>query len=493
MNTSSILDLIYFNCSNNPGLTAIDYEGSTITYEELRQELEHSSEKLDLAGIRPGHRVALAVADKSAFIMLWLACWHTGAVPIPFEPVKNLPELERMHSSSHCQYLICDPIDSEGSSQLELVLRVPIFIFRTATLFLQADKHSDEDIALNFYTSGTTGPPKCVQFSHRAIYNNVMAICRGLEITANDKLLTPISPWLPATLTTVVLPALCAGATLIMSKGTMPARICEQINRKEVTILFAVPYMYTLLNESVVSSSSVAWDKVRLCISCSAHLDAATFKDFYKLSGKSIRSLFCSSEGGAIAYNPSNEQELIRDSVGQPHLGVSIRLLDPEGHEVAHGEEGEIWVSGAHISCGYYGQPELQAEVFQQGWVRTGDLGRLDEAGYLYLSGRLSDNINVGGHLVNPAEIEQVLLLHNGIKEALVYGVSDKYYGSKLIAEIVPLDAQVSADDIIRFCSARLAAYKVPRVIKWTDNIPKGRYGKKLRNQNQAASHILTS
>lgn len=110
MNTSSILDLIYFNCSNNPGLTAIDYEGSTITYEELRQELEHSSEKLDLAGIRPGHRVALAVADKSAFIMLWLACWHTGAVPIPFEPVKNLPELERMHSSSHCQYLICDQL-----------------------------------------------------------------------------------------------------------------------------------------------------------------------------------------------------------------------------------------------------------------------------------------------------------------------------------------------------------------------------------------------
>ncbi|MFP4976663.1 class I adenylate-forming enzyme family protein [Paenibacillus sp. CN-4] len=490
MDTSSILNLIDFNCSEYPGRTAIDYEGTKLTYAELRRELELCSKELDLAGIGPGSRVAVAVADKTVFIKIWLACWRTGAIPIPFEPAKNLPELEKMVSTGQCHYLICDPMDPETGSRLELLLRSPIFIFKAAASF--ADEERDQDMALNFYTSGTTGLPKCVQFSHQAIYHNVMSICRGMEMTPSDRLFTPLSPWLPAALTTAVLPALCAGAALVMSKGTMPARIFEQIKRQEITIFFAVPYLYALLNESVVSSSSVAWDNVRLCISCSAHLDAATFNDFYKLTGKSIRSLFCSSEGGAIAYNGSNQYELIKASVGQPHPGVSVRLLDPEGHEVAAGEEGEIWVSGAHISSGYYRQPELQAEVFQQGWVRTGDLGRLDEQGFLYLSGRLSDNINVGGHLVNPTEIEQVLLLHNGIKEALVYGIADKYYGSKLIAEIVPLNARVPDDDIIKFCSARLPGHKVPRVIKWTDSIPKGRYGKKLRNQNQAVGHIPT-
>lgn len=490
MINNKVLSSIYHNCEVNPEHTAIDYEGRILSYADLKLQIEKNAGKIQKIGINSGHRVAVVISHKVEFIVMWLACWQSRCIPIPIEPALKSHDLEQAVLVSQCNYLISDQPSLRENINLKIVkASMDLDIYDV----FASNKETDElslDTSLNFYTSGTTGLPKCVQFSHSSIYENILAICNGLNLLVKDIMFTPLSPSLPAILTTAVLPVLCAGATLVMSQHAIPSKVFEIIKTKSVTVFFAVPYLYAMLNESVVSSKGVSWDNLRLCISSSANLDFSIIDEFYKMTGISIRSLYCSSEGGAIAYNSSNDKELVKHSVGKAHPGVCIKLLDSMQNQVQIGETGELWVSGNKVAIGYFQQPLLQEEVFKDGWVKTGDLFTLDSEGNLYICGRVSDTINVSGYLVNPLEVEQIIMQHEQVKDVIIFGVKDKYSGEKIFADIVSKGGDVTSEDILIFCSERMAHYKVPRIIEWVNEIPTGRYGKRLRNYAQTASKV---
>lgn len=470
--------------SQFPAQVAVTYEDEPIEYGDLQNRIHQMAQELQTAQIGPGNRVLLLVQHPVVFIVLWYALWKRDAIPIPLEAGIPDQELATAVASSQCHFVIAQPeaqLDTRLNRPLEKsALTGDLAVYRLTT----GGELCEPGTALFFYTSGTTGLPKCVMFSHSAMVENIIPLARALQLGETDVLLTPLAPVLPACLATAVLPALSVGATLALTKGGLPGKMLRELERTRATVFFAVPYLYELLLGTMqVRQNSDAWSRVRLALTSSASLSGALFDAFYAAVRLPLRSIYCSSEGGACTYNDSETLASIRDSVGKPLAGVELRVVDPEGKTLEPGQEGEIQVRGTHLASGYFQRAELQAAVFADGWVKTGDLGVVDATGYLFLRGRLSATINVSGHLVNPMEVEGVLLQHPMVREALVVRETDPALGEKVVAKVVlAREARPeTVNELSAFCVQRLAHYKVPRSFLIVAELEKGRYGKAKR------------
>jgi long-chain acyl-CoA synthetase len=468
-------------CHRFPGHTALRFTKVHLTYAQLAQRVEDWNKELTLLGFQPSERVLIAVNEPLDFIAIWFALWREGCIPVPLETSITSVELTRALDESRAHWFL-----TSIPTHLEALESVNTGTFSTqpAWAFARLDPEPVEkiapDTALFFYTSGTTGTPKCVVFDHAAMAANVVSLVEVIELSENDVLLTPLSPMLPAALATAVLPTLCVGATLVLPSSPIPGQILRRIAATGASVFFAVPYLYELLSTAMTLRKKNVWSNVRLCLSSSAFLDNSLFDKFHGLTHLPIRSIYCSSEAGACTFNDATDLALIRDSVGRPLTGVELRVADVDGQAVSSGDEGQILARGSHAASGYFCRPDLQQQVFDGGWVKTGDLGAIDRTGYLRLSGRLSDTINVSGHLVNPREVEEVLLNHPAVAEALVYGLQDPQMGQVVAARVVTVDTEglPDRDELLRLCTSTLSHYKVPRHIDFARKLPKSRYGK---------------
>jgi long-chain acyl-CoA synthetase len=463
-----------------PTKVAVQYEEGKIEYRELYHRIIQWERRFRTLKIGLGDRVLLMIEDPVAFIVLWFALWKVKAVPIPLE-TKIIPaELDAAIGSSQCHFIV-----AAGESELKSKL-VGGENLRAAEAGIRifgipdSEGKSAETTALFFYTSGTTGLPKCVIFSHQAMLENIFSLVRAIRLDERDLLLTPLSPVLPACIATAVLPALAVGAGLLLIKGGLPGKILHNLEESDATVFFAVPYLYELLLTTMSIRKSNSWRKVRLALTSSARLNGRLFDAFYEATRIPLRSIYCSSESGACTYNDSPRLASLRDSVGKPLEGVEIKIAAANGRPAAPGIEGEIWVRGSHLADGYFRRDQLQRQVFVDGWVKTGDLGRIDEGGDLFLTGRLSETINVSGYLVNPLEVERVLLEHPMVGEALVSCEPDAATGEKVVAKVVLKQRKypVNGDDLLNFCAGRLNHYKIPREIRIVEFLEKSRYGK---------------
>ncbi len=485
MSAETLSMLFEHTCCRFQERIALKLGDAQLTYKQLAKRVDSWSMELTALGLGPQERVLIAASEPLDFIAVWFALWRIGCIPIPLEASTAPAELARAAAESRAHRLF-----TSIPANLEVIEPVNKGATTTqpAWIHAQMNPHPAEatssNTALFFYTSGTTGTPKCVIFDHTAMAANVISLAETINLSEIDVMLTPASPMLPATIATVVLPALCVGATLALPAQPIPGQVLRKIVSTGTTIFFGVPYLYELLAATMALRESSFWGDVRLCLSSSAFLDGHLFDKFYNLTHLPIRSVYCSSEAGACTFNNADDLMLIRDSVGRALRGVDLQIMHSSGRILSSGSMGQVVVRGSNVASGYFCRPELQEEVFDEGWVKTGDLGVTDDGGYLRLIGRLSQTINVSGYLVNPREVEQVLLSHPAVAEAFVYGVKDPIMGEIIAAKVVLVKGMTlsSNDELLSICANTLIHYKVPRYVTVVGKLPKSRYGKIARS-----------
>ena len=382
--------------------------------------------------------------------------------------------------------IVTDNPQSSGKFFYDLMLPQPVETDKLSTDF--------ENVALYQYSSGSTGRPKRIARTQQNLLCEVNNFAATVNIVSEDNILCVVPLYHAHGLGNCLLAATCNGATLVILeqalKNKIPvevpfvfrcSRILELIKQENITIFPAVPYIFNTLAETPLYPN-IQLDTLRLCFSAGNFLGKEIFAKFLKRFNVPIRQLYGCTEAGSIAINLHGDIEQTYHSVGKPLKNVEIRIVDEQKDDLPPEEIGEVVVKSDALTNGYYNMPDLNKQAFQGGAFLTGDLGKLDEEGYLYITGRKKILIDTGGRKVDPIEIEDILIAHPKVKEAVVVGAKGIYAGERVKAVLVLQASEICDEhEIFTYCKPLLAAFKVPKIVEFREQIPKSPLGKILR------------
>ncbi len=351
-----------------------------------------------------------------------------------------------------------------------------------ADIGLEAVSVKPSDLASIIYTSGSTGTPKGVMLTHANIVTNVASICEYLQLTDRDIQMV-VLPFFYVMGKSLLNTHFAVGGTIVVNnKFAFPATVIKQMVEERVTGFSGVPSTYAyLLHRSPLAKFRDQLGSLRYCSQAGGHMALTLKKKLRQVLPDHTRIvvMYGATEASARLtwLDPERFEEKMK-SIGIPIPGTKVRILDKEGRDVRTGLEGELVASGPNIMQGYWRDPEATAQVLDAVGYHTGDIGYKDEEGFIYLSGRRDDMVKVGGHRINPGEIEDTLLATNRIIESAVLGVSDPWLENKLIALVVPQNGDASPEDILERCAEKLPKYKLPSEITFIRSLPKNANGK---------------
>jgi long-chain acyl-CoA synthetase len=329
------------------------------------------------------------------------------------------------------------------------------------------------------YTSGTTGRQKGAVLSHGNIISNLFTVNRYLRMEPADRILITTPLFHVAAQNVMMNAGLNAAATLVLHRRFDVERCAAAIEEHQVTFMSGVPTIYIALLNAGVSPETLG--SVRLFQSAAATMPVEIARRWRETYGKTIYEGYGLTETSpAATFN--HEYEYRFGSVGTPVDMVEMRVVDPEDRELPPGAWGEVVFRGPNVMLGYWNRPEETAEAMRQGWFHSGDIGYLDEDGYLYLVDRLKDMINYAGFKIWPREVEEVLYQHPDVRECAVAGIPDPLKGETAKAYIILRDGgRATEEELLAYCRGRLAAYKVPRAVAFVAELPKNPAGKVLK------------
>ena len=441
-----------------------------------------------------------------------------GAVVVQVNPLYMPRELKHQISDSGAQVMIALDLTYPKVSQLEIphviytsmTEYMPIPIRWIAPLKLKPPKikyaygvsrwsellahipltqpvpvNPAEDLALLQYTGATTGLAKGCMLTHRNLVANVVQTEAWMYNAKRGKDLVAMAalPFFHVYgMTTVMNFAVHMGGTMVLQPKFDARETLKLIQKYRPSIFPGAPTMYVALNHTP-DVKRFQLDSIDACISGAAPLPVEVQQTFESLTGGRLVEGYGLTEASPVTHaNPIWERRK-EGSIGVPWPDTECKVVDPEtGAEVPVGEVGELLVSGPQVMKGYWNKPEATEETLKGGWLHTGDMARMDEDGYFYIVDRKKDMIIAGGFNIYPREVEEVLYLHRGIKEAAVVGIPDEYRGETVKAFIVPKEGYtLDPEEITEFCRQHLAAYKVPRLIEFRSELPKSLVGKVLR------------
>ena len=467
-----------------PDHPALVFEGETLSYGEMAERARRVAGLLAQRGVSQGDRVALLLPNVPAFPVAFLAALRLGAIVVPLNPSLTTPELTGLLEDAGVSLMLTTPEGSEaldpallaggcGLMVLEEWAPVPLVPApRVAQLRPDAP-------AVIVYSSGTTGTPKGVTLSHDNVLSNVVSNAEECGDRPQDRVLLFMPLFHCYGLNVILSSGLQAGATLILERRFDPERTPRTIARERVSMFFGVPTTFIVLLQG---DTEEALRSLRYCYCAAAPLPEEIEDQWLQRTGVIIHQAYGLSEASpCVSYNHVREHR--RGTIGQPSAGVEVRVVDPETRQdLPPGEVGELWVRSPGVMLGYWGRPEATAQALVDGWLRTGDLGRRDAQGYLVLTDRLKDMINVGGLKVYPAEVEGALYQHPAVAEAAVIGVPDPVMGERVRACVSLKRGQsLEPGALDAFLRERLAEYKRPTSVQVLGSLPKGRTGKILR------------
>jgi len=338
------------------------------------------------------------------------------------------------------------------------------------------------DLSCIIYTSGSTGKPKGVMLSHGNIVSNTHSICQYLKLSHEDIQMV-VLPFFYVMGKSLLNTIFAAGGTLVLNnKFAFPAAVINQMIDEKVTIFSGVPSTFAyLLHRSPLEKSRAKLNHLRMVSQAGGHM-ARSVKEALRQAlpeQTQICIMYGATEASArLTWLDPNRFEDKIDSIGKSIPGTKIRIIDKEGREVTAGQKGELAASGPNIMQGYWKDSDATALVLDSNGYHTGDIGHKDEEGFIYLSGRKDDLVKVGGHRINPQEIEDILLATNLIIEAAVFGISDPLLGNKLVALAVAQNGDCTPGDILESCAEKLPKYKLPSRIEFIRALPKNVNGK---------------
>jgi long-chain acyl-CoA synthetase len=443
-------------------LHAID---RSVTTGEAQAAARAVASELRALGVQPGQAVAIQLPNGPDVVIAMVGTWLAGAVFVPVNP--RLPEVE-----------------------IEGVLgpTAPAAVIGSDGIRALPDARSyPEGTAFILWTSGTTGRPKPILHTHRAygeLLDRVLLPLRSgsaPSTRAPSPNLIPVSLALNAGIYNALF-GLRAGAALVIMNRFETAEFAELVRRFEIRSTVLPPAAIAMLNDDPAVTDLSPLRYVRSITSPLSPLQARRFTESF---GVFVLNSYGQAEVGEVigwtAADAKNHPEKV-GAVGRPHAGVALKIVDPDGTAVAAGEIGELLVRPPSMASGYASGAELADRIDEEGFLATGDLGRLDEDGFVWIEGRSGDLINRGGNKVFPDEVEEVLRLSPQVAEAAVVGAPDERLGEVPVAFIVTTGA-VEDGDLVALCRAHLTPYKIPIDFVRVDALPRNEIGKVLRRQ----------
>ena len=480
-----------------PAKAALACAGRRLSYADLAAEVRRTAAALVAAGVARGDRVAHLGYNGIEQIALLFACARIGALFVPLSWRLAPPEHRTMLADCRPRVLVAtdpfvEPTDGIADAPAGLV-RVGIGARRDGWLtwehFLdagngtQAGRLGDGDDApvLLCYTSGSTGLPKGVVLAQRALFHNAVNSTHMHDLSSADVVLTTLPLFHVGGLNIQTLPALHAGATVVLHPRFEPPQVIDALEREGISLTVLVPAQLELL------AREPRWQHADLSrlrsITTGSTIIGEGFVRKNLHRGVPLMQVYGSTETCPIAaYQRRDDAPWHPGSIGKPALHCELRLVDEQGNDVAAGETGEIWVRGPNVMDAYWNQPRETAAVLEGGWYRTGDVAHADADGWLYVDGRRRDVIISGGENVYPAEIENVLATCPEIAEVAVVGRPDERWGEAVVAIVVPANgALLSREAVCALLDGRVARYKHPRDVVFADALPRTALGKVKR------------
>lgn len=464
-----------------------------LTFTDLDMATDRVGNALLSSGLRPGDRVGALLPNGIDGLVVFYALAKAGLVRVPLNVRETPSDHAFKLTDSGSRAVIAEKEDDFGVATVSAC-------FDTATLTsvmargpdvpCAVPRHPDVPFRLG-YTGGTTGRPKAVTLTMRCEHAEIASFLIDLlpDVRPGDRMLHG-APVVHAS-GAFVLPHIIRGATNVIMERFDPARYLEELERQRATATFLVPTMIAMVLEEPNVKDVRTESLRRLCYGASP-IAPALVEAAMDAFGPKLAQTYGQAEAPmAITCLQPDEHDRI-GSAGRPYTLVEVRVVNDEDRPLPPGEEGEVVTRGQHIMAGYWNRPSETAEVIRDGWVHTGDVGVLDEEGFLYLRDRKSDMIISGGYNVYPREVEDVLLAHPAVREAAVVGLPDDRWGERVHAVVV-LRAPVPLDDILAYAGERIARFKRPRSGEvWESSLPKSPAGKILRRAIRAQSSEAT-
>ena len=492
--------------ASQPDRTALILGASRVSYGELEKQVSAAMQVFDDFGLKAGDRIAYVGLNNSMFIAIMLAAMRTGLILAPLNWRQKAREIAYLLADSDARLVLADlgflatvaeaneagvpVVCSNGAGEADLPARLAAI--RCTVGAIGGDWNA---ASLMLYTSGTTGNPKGVQISERAL-----ALARLLERESggfddwgdSEVLLSP----LPLFHIGGISWALCGlnrGGTVVFTTDMSPTAMLDLCLAEGVTRTFMVPQLVRgLIAEMVERGLRV--ETLKGIHYGAAPMDPPLLKRGMEQIGCRFLQYFGMTEmSGTISVLPPQDHDLSRPhllaSVGRALPGSAIEIRDPAGGVVPCGVGGEIWARGPTMMLGYANRPDLTAEAIVEGWYRTGDGGKLDENGFLFLTDRIRDMVVTGGENVYPAEVEAVLREHPAVADCAVYGLPDPAWGEKVCAAIEVRSGQsVTEGEVLAYVKNQIAGYKVPKQIDIVEALPRTASGKIQRGKVRQAA-----
>jgi long-chain acyl-CoA synthetase len=458
------------------GRAALRTPAETVTFGALRTRVAAAAGRVG-AAVAPGGRVAIVAGNEVDFVVAYLGTLAAGAVAVPVNPTAPAVELARDLGAVDAAAVIVSPAhDALGS---EVAGARPILF--TADLDGPAHdpvERAAGDPAALLFTSGTAGAPRPAILTHGSLLANLEQVQQhpGLALRPDDVGLGVLPCFHIFGLNVAVGLALYAGASVSMVEHFHPAETLAQVREHGVTTIAGVPAIYAAwLALDDAQAPADAFASVRLAVSGAAALDPAIADAMRERFGVTVHEGYGLTEASPVVSTSAVDSRVRRGSIGPPLPGVEVRLVDLDGTDVLAGDPGEVWVRGANVFAGYWHDPEATQRVLTpDGWLRTGDIAVADDDGWLTLVDRAKDLVIVSGFNVYPAEVEEVLLQHPDVDDAVVVGEPHPRTGETVVAYVVPAAGRdLDRRELIRFAQARLARYKLPTRVDVVDAVPR--------------------
>jgi fatty-acyl-CoA synthase len=480
--------------ATTPNRRALTFEGSTWTYGEMLERIDWLAADLQHGGVCHGDRVAFLGLNQPAFFETLFAAARLGAIFVPLNFRLTGPELAFIINDAGIHTLVADELHRPVAESVRAELPVRRYLSDDAAdgweplhgdhrRFSGAEPIDSDEVAIIMYTSGTTGLPKGAMLTHANLWWNNTNAMHQFDVLEDDVTLVVAPLFHIGGLNVTTLLAWQKGAEVVLHRMFDPAACVEDIPKYGVTTMFGVPAMFLFMSQ-VPGFDQADLTTVRTLVCGGAPVPEPLIK-LFNGRGVPVNQGYGLTETSPMVSFLSPEWSLAKlGSAGKAPLFGEIRIVDESNRQItAPRTNGEVCYRGPNLMKGYWRRPEATAAAIDTaGWFHTGDIGYLDEDGFLYIADRVKDMIITGGENVYPAEVESVLHDHPGVADVAVIGLPDERWGEAVVAVVAPHDGvELTLDGLRDFAGERLARYKLPTRIEVVDILPRNPAGKVLK------------
>ncbi len=478
----------------NSTAVIIPETATAVTYDSLRRQVMGMAEDLAGIGIQRGDRVANVLPNGLPTIVAFLAGAVAGTAA-PLNPAYRFDEFAFYLEDTSAKVLLVPEEGAEEARRAAEHLKIPVYAVQMDdkghVSIVDAPKRvpvippSPDDVALVLHTSGSTGRPKRVPLKHRNLAVSCENIAATYELKANDVSLCVMPLFHIHGLVASTLSSFMTGGTVVVPGKFNPMSFWRTIREHDVTWYSCVPTIHQL-STARLNEKPEGIEKLRFVRSCSSALSPVLKEKLENLLQVPVLEAYGMTEAShQMCSNPLPPRESKASSVG-PGTGVKVGIMDDDGNLLPSGELGEVVIQGPNVVDGYENNPEANAKSFTNGWFRTGDQGVIDAEGYLHLTARIKELINRGGEKIAPLEIDEVMMTHPCVAEAVAFGMPHPTWGEEVAIAVVLKEPQTEAM-LMEHCKKHLADFKVPKKILIVEKIPRTATGKIQRRAVAAA------